>query len=188
MSQPGDWTPRPDPTLLTTEQLLREIGALERLLDARFLTLETKMAGHFLIDTERFSKTEEHFLLVESLRLEQKKDTKEALESALAAQKEAARKQDDATKETISKLSQLLDISARGLSDKVDDLKDRVVRAEASRQGASETKQEQRANITAVQAAVGIVVTVILLATLYFGIHTTTKTVCENQAHMVIQC
>jgi hypothetical protein len=30
-----DWTPRPDPTLLTTQQLLRELSSLREILDAR---------------------------------------------------------------------------------------------------------------------------------------------------------
>lgn len=37
MGEPaGDWTPRPDPTLLTTQQLLRELSALRREFEVRF--------------------------------------------------------------------------------------------------------------------------------------------------------
>lgn len=45
MSQGHDWRPVPDPTLLTTQQLLREIAALREIIQAQREILETRMAG-----------------------------------------------------------------------------------------------------------------------------------------------
>jgi hypothetical protein len=60
----GNWTPRPDPTLLTTEQLNREIGHLKDLQNLRFE-------------------------LIERQRLESKEDNQKALDAALLAAKDS---------------------------------------------------------------------------------------------------
>jgi hypothetical protein len=60
----GNWTPRPDPTLLTTEQLVREISHLKDLQNLRFE-------------------------LIERQRLESKEDNQKALDAALLAAKDS---------------------------------------------------------------------------------------------------
>jgi phage-related protein len=40
MTEHGDWTPRPDPTLLTTQQLLRELASLREIFEARLNAMD----------------------------------------------------------------------------------------------------------------------------------------------------
>ena len=74
---------RPDPTVLTTEQLLREVQGLKELLETKLEVLDGKMTGHFLIDAQRFAKIDQQFSAIEDQRVEQKRDTQEALIAAL---------------------------------------------------------------------------------------------------------
>jgi len=124
----GDSTPRPDPTVLTTEQLMREVGALKREFEAALeailvridamdkandLKLRTlhempkrinEEVSHLevLID-EKLRSVETQFDLVERGRVEQKVDTKAAVDAALIAQKEAVKEQTTASERAIAK-------------------------------------------------------------------------------------
>lgn len=74
-----------DPTQLTTEALLREVEIINKDLDRRF-----GFYDRLLNDSDR-------------QRVEQKADTKAAVDAALAAAKEAVKEQTAATKEAIGK-------------------------------------------------------------------------------------
>jgi hypothetical protein len=91
-----DWAPVPDPTLLTTEALHREIASLRELLEAG-TGAEATLTG------ERFTRVYQRFDLVEAQRVEQKADTKSAVDAALVSQKEAVREQTIASDKAIAK-------------------------------------------------------------------------------------
>ncbi len=114
----ADWTPRPDPTLLTTQQLLRELSALDEKLTVRiggmFSSIEQRLnamdkATILLNDNvtrvptavdkeishlrelhdEKFSSIDKQFA-ERDVRVEQTaRDTKVAVDAALQAAKEA---------------------------------------------------------------------------------------------------
>ncbi len=175
--------PSIDPTLLTTEQLHREIGSLANVIDGkidRVLTvievLGTKMEGHWALDLERFSKVDERFMFAEQQRLEQKNDTRKADEDALKAQKEAVTKSEAGTSESINKLSDTFTARTETLSSKIDDLKERVGRIESARQGAVEQRTEGRANISVTAAVIGSVVAVVGIALALLVGHNTANT------------
>src|SRR5687768_9854890 len=90
---PQDWRPRPDPTVLTTEALHREVGALRELMEARIgalnLLVESRVQSEIGRHEEKFAKVSQQLALVEQQRVEQKADTKAAVDAALTAQKEA---------------------------------------------------------------------------------------------------
>lgn len=192
-----DFTPVPDPTLLTTQQLLRELSWLREYIEEKIATADMKIAGHFLIDAERFSKIDLQFSTIEAQRLEQKKDTQEALTAALTAQKEAGRQTDDAnqkaiakseaaTAETLKQLSSGFKTSTDALSSKIDDMKERVQRLESSKEGASEERTDHRSQTTALAAVLTLF---ILLAGTYIGFHNLGKSttqpaiVCSQTYH-----
>jgi hypothetical protein len=117
--------PTPDPTILTTEQLERAIKNLSDLFDAK---LGEQIAP---------IKTELH--LVELHRVEQKSDTKAAVDAALTAQKEAVKEQttaseraqlksETATGEQLRQLTVTFNTTIAALNSRIDELKERLDR------------------------------------------------------------
>jgi hypothetical protein len=111
-------TPNPDPTVLTTAALLREVAAVRELFDQRmadrdreFTALIRERDGQSealqrLLEARIESEsrvTEERFVSAERNRLEQKSDTQKAVDAALQAQKEAVREQTTASALSIAK-------------------------------------------------------------------------------------
>jgi len=163
----GSRFPVPDPTSLTTEQLDRTISALKEV-------LETRLGGMEEVTDEKFISVNERFALVERQRVEQKEDTKAAVDAAFSAAKEAVREQtnaseraiaksETATKEQLNQLTNTFDTAIRGVTGSLDDIKERVGKIESIRQGASERKEEGRATISSTTAVVGAIVGVLVL-------------------------
>jgi len=160
--------PVPDPTILTTEQLDRAIASLKEI-------IETRIGGMEEIFDEKFISVNERFALVERQRVEQKEDTKAAVDAAFSAAKEAVREQtnaseraiaksETATKEQLNQLTNTFSTAIEGVNNSIGDLKDRTGKIESIRQGASERKEEGRATISSTTAVVGAVVAVVILA------------------------
>lgn len=170
-SQPqmtGGSTPVPDPTILTTEALLRAIADLKELLSAQ-LDAQDKLVN------EKFRSIDQQLELVERQRVEQKMDTKAAVDAALTAQKEAVKEQTTASATAIAKseagtseqLKQLAATFTAGLAGQatiITDLKDRVIKIESLKQGGTESR-------AGIYAAIGIAATIIgvLLAIVAFA-------------------
>ena len=106
---PAEWKPIPDPTVLTTEALNREIALVreytERSLtsmqtsfeagrDAMHDLLDAKIDASIALEDEKFRKVMREFDLLEKQRIEQKDDTQKAVDAALTAQKEAVKEAD----------------------------------------------------------------------------------------------
>jgi hypothetical protein len=164
--------PVPDPTVLTTEQLLRETANIEKIVDAKTLglrellearldALDMKMHGHFLIDTERFDNIDHQFESIESQRQEAKKDNQENLTAALTAQKE-----------DVGKLEALFKTTTDALRDKIDDLKEVVRTGTARSEGGQNQKNETRATMTAWQGIVGTAAAIVALVLTYLILQT----------------
>lgn len=143
------------------------ISKLRELMDERFVSIETQFK-------ERDTRQER-----------ESRDNKVAVDAAFAAQKEAAAKQEEtfsksidkselATAETISKLQALTTTQDKGLSDKIDDLKERVQRIESLKAGAVESVRDHRESNGTLIAIAGlalsaVVVVVTLAAAGVFG-------------------
>lgn len=178
LDNPGDSYPRPDPTRLTTEQLVRELGNLERQLLA-----EVHHRGELTDD--KFDGVLQKFSDLEARTLEQKRDTKDALDAALAAQKEAVKEQtlaseksiiksETATSERIKGVEGLLSTTSKASDDKIDDLKDRVQRLESRAQGVGEgaatVRQSNDTTRAVLASAIGVMVFVIVVAGFVIGL------------------
>lgn len=160
-SEPN-WRPVPDPTLLTTEQLLREVAALRELVESDIEGLES-------IVSEKFRSVDQQLELVERQRVEQKADTKAAVDAALTAQKEAVKEQTTASDRAIAKseasmtkqLEQLqatFAASIKSLADTLDDLKGRTGTIEAIKQGGRESMSGVYALIASIVGVVGLII------------------------------
>jgi hypothetical protein len=139
----------PDPSLLTTAQILREINNLKELLEAR--------DGGVALQVQRqFESVALQFELVERQRVEQKQDTKIAVDAALQAQKEAVREQTTASERAIAKsetaTAKVIDqqtlanaAAINGVLASLSDVKERVGKIEFTKVGSSEQDSLHRA-------------------------------------------
>jgi len=192
MQQSRDIRPIPDPTVLTT-------AASERLEAMIRNLIKTEIEHQAELFDQKLARVETQFQMLEfrlgeqkrdaeARTAEQKKDTKDALDAALAAQKEAGAlqtsaseksitKSETATNERIKAVETLLATSTKASDDKVDDLKSRIVAIEATRLGSVEQIASVRAGnvdvrgnlasivsvITAVIAVASIIITIIVV-------------------------
>lgn len=181
---PADWTPRPDPTVLTTAAILRELQGLQALLatridcakelsDTRFagmdkaITLlqvitdrqpqdvDRKITSLQKLHEEKFASVEKQFE-ERDVRVEQTaKDTKTAVDAALAAQVNSADKQAESfglsigkseagTTKQIDQMGTLIQSNTKATDDKIADLKERLTRLEGTAAGVAGNRTEER--------------------------------------------
>jgi hypothetical protein len=139
-----DRRPVPDPTVLTTQALYREVSALQEL-------IEQVVKGTREVIDQQFYKVEQQFELVERQRVEQKKDTKDAVDAALTAQKEAVREQTSASERSIAKseaatnkqleqLATTFSNTQASLLARIDELKERIVDVDRKAESVAQQK------------------------------------------------
>jgi hypothetical protein len=173
-----DRRPIPDPTNLTTEASLRLEAMLRNLIHAEVTHLDD-------LFSEKLARIEVRFNMLDARTAEQKQDTTNALNAALAAQKEQALLQNTASQKNIDKselatterikgVEALLATSMKAADDKFSDLKERVSRFEALKLGNVEgaagvhsSSDNMRAVLTSV---VGVLLVVIAAASILVAI------------------
>lgn len=153
--------PLDDPSALTTAQLHREITVLHDLLEALF-------EGAEQISIQRFKNVDQQFELIERQRVEQKNDTKAAVDAALTAQKEAVKEQTTASDRAIAKsetamTKQLEQLQAtfataiNGVTLLLNDAKDRIVKIEAGKAGGESVTTKIISIVGAIAAVAAII-------------------------------
>jgi hypothetical protein len=166
----GDWTPRPDPTHLTTQQLLRELSSLRELLFSRLdamdkatvLLSETVNRTPTIVQTEishvrelvdeQFRNVQGQFTERDTRMTLASKAAQEALDAALAAAAKAAEKtEQNFTKQIDNAL------------DRIGEIKERIDRGEGSAAGGETAGSNTRLNINALIAAAAVVVALVTL-------------------------
>jgi cobalamin biosynthesis Mg chelatase CobN len=130
------------------------------------------------IVAEKFRSVDQQLELVERQRVEQKKDTKDAVDAALTAQKEAVREQTTASERAIAKseaamtkqleqLGETFKTAIGGLTDALADLKDRVTAIEAVKQGGREQRSDSTAMFGYIVGALGVLISIGTLVVLF---------------------
>jgi flagellar basal body rod protein FlgB len=162
--------PVPDPTVLTTEQLHREIAALRE-----FVLGEIRHVG--AINDERFRAVEAQFEAHMARTKEQKTDTQQAVQSALTSAKELVAQRNDASERAIAKaeegfakqidaLTVLLDKSSEAKDERIEDLKARIGRIEGRSEG---TQMSMGVIVAAVGSLAALVSIVVIVASALTG-------------------
>lgn len=179
-----------DPTVLTTEALQREVAAISREFELRQNTRQReneelkelildKVAGLRDLTAEQNKAFEVQFNSIENHRIEQKKDTKDAVDAALISQKEAVREQtiasglsiaksEAATAKQLDQLAVTFSTAIAGVTVSINDLKDaqnssigdikeRIGRIENMKIGAQEHKANIQNNMGIVYSAAAFV-------------------------------
>ena len=134
-----DSKPNPDPSLLTTEQLLRELSSLKATIDAG-------MDGLRAFTDERFRGISVQISERDATVQKDAQNVKAAVDAAFAAQKEAVSEQNKSNALSILKsetgfekridgIGILISAMQKGLDDKIDDLKTRLTAMESHGKG-----------------------------------------------------
>lgn len=185
-----------DPTKLTTQMVLREVGILEDKVDNAVITrqreqafqkelLESKLGDITIIHEEKLLSIKTQFELLERQRVEQKLDTKQAVDAALIAQKEAVHEQtiasglsiaksEAATAKQLDQLSITMSTAIAGVTQSasetkdnlnatISDLKERLLKIEAIKVGITEERRSTRDNIGIIYTIGGIVLVIITI-------------------------
>lgn len=148
--------PDPDPTLLTTQALLREIGSLKEFFGSQLDSIKESLGimrdkidhapvlidekiGHLKdLADEKFNGISIRFAEARYLTEQTSRNDKLALDAALQAQKEDVGKQNDSNNASISKTEVLFTKQIDGLNDKIDDIKSRFIAGDSQIRGKAE--------------------------------------------------
>jgi hypothetical protein len=184
--QPGKILPVPDPTSLTTTQLLHEIAVLKELLETKNTATRHKIKGitnqlalalaatkeaeihrKELVDfqlkavealtSERFTGIAKQLQERDDRLKESQAVAAQGIVIGLQAQKEAAAKTEVSLADSLKGLSALVDKTIAGLTDKVNILQSRVDKNESYQGGIGAHKSEEKQNIGLVIAIVSVV-------------------------------
>jgi hypothetical protein len=159
----GDLLPRPDPTVLTTQQLLREVSSVREILESRLNGMDKAIALlQASVDRsptipEVVAEFREKFTGVDT-RFQQRdimfelaaKSDKDAIVAALQAAKEAVAEQNKSSATAIAKaetattkqmdsITTLIQTNQKAIDEKITDVKDRITVIEGRGQGISST-------------------------------------------------
>lgn len=142
--------PIPDPTLLTIDSIRREITMLENLFDTRLDAAESLVKARLERIDHLLQRSEEQ-------RVEQKKDTKDAVDAALESQKEATAKMERSISDQISSLRSNFETEIRTLQTGRNENREAITKLESTQQGGREQRTESRAITSGQVALFGVV-------------------------------
>jgi hypothetical protein len=197
----NDFTLKPDPSSATATTILREIASLKELFETKFegydkaIVLLQDIANRsptinevYLQHEERFKVIDEKFETVNvrfdgvekqfierDVRTEKtERDSKTAIDAALAGQEKAAGKLNESSSQAILKqeasfskqidqLGDLIKTVIKGMDGKFDDIKERVTRVETQDKTIDKSKTDFRLLIGVLVGVVGLIITVVVL-------------------------
>jgi hypothetical protein len=181
----GDRRPIPDPTTLTTQQLLREILAVRELFETRLdgmdkavallqatLNKSPSIAEMYAKHEQMFDNIQTQFQERDTRTDQTAKDNKVAVDAALQAAKEAVGEQnkssqlaiaksESATTKQIDAIGELIANGQKGLDDKIDDMKTRLTLIEGRTRGIGDSWGFV-VGLVGVMAAVGAIIALVL--------------------------
>lgn len=152
----------------------KAVGHLHELTDERFASARERSEADVKLMMEKFQSVQTQFAERDERAARESRDNKIAVDAAFAAQEKLAvqqnegnqvaiQKSEKATNETINKNQESAAAANKALSDKFDDLKDRVNRQESMRAGGREAITDHRNTNQYVMGIVIFIVTLIVV-------------------------
>lgn len=155
-SQPG-WVPRPDPTALTTEALIREIAHLRELMETEIEGLGDACETTFAHIEQRLERQfRDRDLLVDAAFAA----SKEAVAAALASSKEAVAKSESTFNKQLDEMKLTMAAANKGIEDQIGAVKDRVNTIESVTRGMEKKGEGIGTMVTLALSAIGILVAI----------------------------
>ena len=154
------------------EGMDKAIELLQVVTDRQPVTVDHKVNNLKVLHEEKFSSIQTQFT-ERDVRMEQtSKDSKVAIDTALLAAKEAVSEQNKssalaiakseaATTKQIDQQGVLITTTTKGLEDKIDDLKERILGIEGTGRGVSDNKNDSRQNSMMIIAVLTVVMLLI---------------------------
>jgi hypothetical protein len=183
--QPQSTVPVPDPTLLTTQQLTREIEgvrdllqasnrSLRELMESRLASIDKQLELRETFREEKFKGIEKQFEERDKRAEQASLSNKQAVDAALDSAREivteqnrssttATTKSEATTLKQIEQLGIMLQTATKALDDKIGDLKDRMTRIEGRSEGNVESSDNTKWVVGAGIAIAGVIVSFALL-------------------------
>jgi len=181
-----------DPTHLTNQMVMREVTILDNKMDNAIETRRQDDLAMTKLFIEKFDFIDTRFDLTERQRIEQKKDTKDAVDAALIAQKEAVKEQtiasglsiaksETATEKRLEQLtvtmntaftSQQQSVSEMkdNFNGSINDLKTNIGKIDAVKIGIAEQQSHTKENVSMSYMLIGIVIGLVSIASLVIAI------------------
>lgn len=188
--EPAESRPVPDPTTLTTQQLIREIGAVREIIETRLDGMDkaiellqkssdkfpefvkSEVVTLFKLHQEKFESVQTQFQERDVRDERSSRDSKTAVDAALSAAKEAVgaqnassalaiAKSETATDKRIDQQGTLIANATKALDDKIDDLKERLTRIEGKAEGKVTAVADHQTNTGMIVGIIGAVFMVI---------------------------
>ncbi len=169
----ANWRPIPDPTVLTTQQLLRELAALREILTARMdgydraIALLQAFADRQPTIAEVVVRVDEKFAAVQlqfherDIRFDRAAgDTRLAVDAAFAAAKEAVNKSEVNFTKLVDQIGTQISNIGKTADDKITDIRDRLTAIEGRGQAYSQGFGWIVSAVGVVAAVVGAVIAV----------------------------
>jgi hypothetical protein len=158
----GGLVPVPDPTLLTTQNLLREIASLKELLESRSIGLnalfDEKISRYVSVSNEKFAAVAAQFSERDTRTDQRAGDTKLAVDAAFAAAKEATAKIEAGFTKQIDGMNQIIDTKTRNIDGNVSDLKERMTILESRGVATSDIRKGSHDSSVLIVAAVSALI------------------------------
>jgi hypothetical protein len=150
-SEPQGWVPRPDPTILTTEALIREIAHLRELMETQIEGLGDACEAKFEYIEQRLR---DRTLLVDAAF----EASREAVAAALASSKEAVAKSEGTFNKQLDEMKLTMAAANKGIEDQIGAVKERVTIIESLDRGAEKKSEGMSAAAALTASAIAVIV------------------------------
>lgn len=167
--------PVPDPSSLTTQQLLRQTAAVQELLEAKINSLGLVLDEKLKIHNEKFQAVQKQFAERDTRGEQSVVSSEKALAAALQAAKElvgvqsaasasAATKSEASFTKQIDQIGVIIKTLEKALDQRITELKERIDRGDGQSAGAMTSRTETRLDTGMVVGVISVILVVVGIA------------------------